>query len=124
MKIYLRNSTDDKKTKNKILNQLKIQESKKEDSDYYLYVVTPKLVDFFFVSDLVDDSYDYPEKTIYCILKNEITGSKSNIKISFSDDQMKMLNAIGDIIKRNGGKYFKNLDEVVNFLNRGERNGM
>lgn len=38
---------------------------------------------------------------------------------SFTFGQMKSLNQVGKMVERNGGKYFSNLNEVANYLNRG-----
>jgi hypothetical protein len=80
------------------------------ESDFCLYVLTPKMEGFFSVAELIDDSNKRPAKTIFCFL-NEDEG-----KI-FSDVQLKSLEQVAKMVKGNGAKYFKTLKEVTDFLN-------
>ena len=93
-------------------NQAAMEEEIKQrrDCDYCLYVLTPKITGFYAIAELVDDCNKRPEKTIFCFLKKD--GD-----ISFSDFQVKSLNQVGEMVKRNGAKYFETLEEVADFLN-------
>ena len=78
--------------------------------DFCLYVITPKISGYYSIAEVVDESNKYPQKTLFCILTND-GGEK------FSAFQLKSLHAVGKIIENNGGKWFKNLDDVANYLN-------
>ena len=79
--------------------------------DYLLYVITPAMSGVYSIAEVVDDSNKKPDKTVFCLLDSDDNAS------SFSDSQMKSLEQVGELVKRNGGKYFKSLDEVTNHLN-------
>ena len=82
----------------------------RKESDFCLYVITPKMEGFYSVAEVVDDSNKRPEKTIFCFI-NEDDG-----KI-FSAAQIKSLQQVAKMIKENGATVFKTLDEVTDFLN-------
>lgn len=108
--------------------------------DYCLYVITPSIQDICNIAKVIDDSNKRPEKTIFCVLEKEIPkivqinnpmcylGSPdyrmfidkkvySSKKIEFNKSELKSLNQVGEMVKRNGGKYFKSLKEVAEYLN-------
>jgi hypothetical protein len=78
--------------------------------DFCLYILTPKITGFYAIAELVDDSNKRPGKTVFCFLKRD--GKKS-----FSQFQVKSMQQVGELVKRNGAKYFKTLKEVANYLN-------
>lgn len=82
----------------------------REHCDYCLYVITPKLLGFYSIAEVVDDSNKRPYKTILCVL------SQDDDK-EFSDFQVKSLSAVGKMVEINGGVWLKSLDAVVEFLN-------
>lgn len=83
----------------------------REESDFCLYVLTPKMDGFFSVAEVVDDSNKRPGKTIFCFLHDD-EGKK------FSNAQLKSLKQIGEMIKRNGATWFETLDEATSYLNK------
>ena len=82
----------------------------RKESDFCLYVLTPKMEGFFSVAELIDDSNKRPDKTIFCFL-NEDEGKR------FSDIQIRSLEQVGEMVKRNGARFFKKIDDVIDFLN-------
>lgn len=84
--------------------------------DYVLYVLTPKMSGVYSIAEVVDDSNKQPEKTIFCILENDID-EYDNI-ISFLEPQMRSLKQVAKMIEKNGAKVCKNLKEVVDYLNK------
>ena len=82
----------------------------REESDFCLYVLTPKLEGFFSVAEVIDDSNKRPGKTIFSFLYED-DGKK------FSEVQLRSLKQVGEMVKRNGAKYFETLDEVTSYLN-------
>ena len=85
----------------------------REICDYCLYVITPRMTGVYSIAEVIDDSNKRPEKTIFCFLSND--DSKR-----FVNGQIKSLDKVGVMVENNGGKYFKSLDEVAEFLNGGE----
>jgi hypothetical protein len=82
----------------------------RENCDFCLYVITPKMLGFYSIAEVADDSNKRPEKTIYCILEKD--GRKT-----FKGHQKKSLDAVGKLIAKNGGKWVSSLDELVEYLN-------
>lgn len=78
--------------------------------DYVLYVITPKMTGVYSIAEAVDDSNKQPEKTIFCYLPVD-DGEY------FSREQKKSLEAVGRMVERNGGKFFKDFNKVVEYLN-------
>jgi hypothetical protein len=78
--------------------------------DYCLYVLTPKLTGFYSIAEVADDSNKQPGKTIFSFI-TEDEG------LSFSSFQLRSLEQVAKLVVRNGARYFKTLDEVIDFLN-------
>lgn len=64
------------------------------------------------IAEVVDDSNKRPDKTVFCVLDYDSKG-----ELSFDYGQLKSLNAVGEMVKRNGGQFFTALDEVAEYLN-------
>jgi hypothetical protein len=62
------------------------------------------------IAEVVDDSNKRPEKTLFAFIEND--GEDK-----FTSDQLKSLKAVGKMVEINGGRWFKNLDELITFLN-------
>lgn len=88
----------------------KEKRTKMQECDYLLYVITPEQKGFSAIASAVDYSNKVPEKVVFCVL-NEWYDKK------FEGHQLESINSVNDIIKDNGGKIFKNLEQVANFLN-------
>ena len=82
----------------------------RENCDYCLYVLTPKMTGVYAIAEVVDDSNKRPEKTIFCILVQDE-------KEEFDEFQVKSLIAVGKMIRKNGARWFASLEEVIDFLN-------
>ena len=83
----------------------------REECDFCLYVITPKMTGVYSIAEVVDDSNKRPMKTIFVFcqpMKN----------LSFTDGQMKSLNQVGKMVKANGGNWFGDLPRVAEFLNK------
>ena len=78
--------------------------------DFCLYVITPKIEGYYSIAEAVDDSNKRPEKTVYCILEKDDD-------TEFTTHQLKSVKRVGELVARNGGQYFNNLDDVVKFIN-------
>jgi len=89
---------------------MKEELKQREESDFCLYVLTPKMEGFYSVAEVIDDSNKRPGKTLFCFLYDD-DGKK------FSDVQIKSMKQVGEMVKRNGAKYMNTLDEIRNYLN-------
>jgi len=83
----------------------------REESDFVLYVITPKMIGVYSIAEVIDDSNKRPKKTIFCYLKNDG-------KQEFSSGQVKSLDAVGKMVDKNGGNWFQSIHEVITFLNK------
>ena len=81
--------------------------------DYCLYALTPEMDGVYAIAEVVDDSNKKPEKTILCVLD-------SANDMSFSEGQMRSLTSVGEMVKRNGGKFLTSLQSVAEMLNCGQ----
>lgn len=91
----------------------------RETCDYCLYVITPRMTGVYSIAEVVDDSNKRPKKTIFCILNRDINELDKH-EIYFDKAQMKSLDRVGQMVERNGGKYFTSLKDVANYLNKEE----
>ncbi len=82
----------------------------RENCDFCLYVLTPKMTGYYSVAEVVDDSNKRPERTVFCILQKDEENE-------FSPFQLKSLNAITKMVSENGAKVCKDLKEVAEYLN-------
>lgn len=83
----------------------------KGDSDFLLYVVTPKTNPLDTIINVVNDSNVEKAETIFCYLAEE-DGAK------FTEHQVKSLLATGKMIELNGGKYFTSIEQTANYIAR------
>ncbi|MDW7690772.1 nucleoside 2-deoxyribosyltransferase domain-containing protein [Flammeovirgaceae bacterium SG7u.111] len=84
----------------------------RENCDYCLYVITPKMTGVYSIAEVIDDSNKRPGKTVFCALvKDE--------EARFSEAQIKSMIAVGRMVEANGGKWFKSLQKTIEFLNNG-----
>ena len=94
------------------------EEAKKEEikqrklCDWVLYVITPKMTGVFSIAETVDDSNKQPEKTLFCVLKEDEDKT-------FDEGQLTSLNAVSKMVKNNGAKVFYTLEEIAEYLNKG-----
>lgn len=82
----------------------------REECDYCLYVITPKITGVYAIAEVIDDSNKRPEKTVFAFLPEDEG-------ISFDEGQIRSLDRVGRMVENNGGKYCKSLFEIVDYLN-------
>lgn len=82
----------------------------REECDYCLYVITPKITGVYAIAEVIDDSNKRPEKTVFAFLPEDEG-------ISFDEVQIRSLDRVGRMVENNGGKYCKSLFEIVDYLN-------
>jgi hypothetical protein len=83
----------------------------REDCDFCLYVITPKMTGMYSIAEVVDDSNKRPEKTVFCFLEAD-DGE------CFEVHQTKSLKQIEKLVEENGATVCKTLVEVAGFLNK------
>lgn len=88
----------------------------REICDYCLYVITPKMTGVYSIAEVVDDSNKRPEKTIFCLITADYN-SDGEDTLFFTKSQLKSLQKVGQMVEKNGGKFFDSLTEVAYYLN-------
>ena len=81
--------------------------------DFCLYVITPSMTGVYSIAEAVEDSVKRPISTVFCYI--DYDGKK------FSNEQIKSLERVGNMIRKNGGKVYNNLDHVCSYLNKKTR---
>lgn len=128
MKVFLGGTCNDSKWRDELIPQLEIDyfnpvvdkwtvECMEEEiyqrqvCDFTLYVITPKMTGVYSIAEAVDCSNKkMPGTTIFCFLNYDDDKY-------FTESQIKSLDAVGRLVERNGGKYYKSLEEVSEYLN-------
>lgn len=133
MKVFLGGTCNESKWRDDIIKMLKIdyfnpvvedwtpecmaeEIRQRETCDYVLYVLTPRMTGVYSIAEAVDDSNKRPSKTVFCVLQED-TADDWNGMLYFSEGQKRSLNAVGKMIKENGGHYARNLQEAAGYLN-------
>lgn len=83
----------------------------REGDDICLYVLSPKTKGLYSIAEVVDDSNKRPSKTAFFFLEEEDG-------FSYTKDDLKSLRKVGEMIKRNGGAYFTDVDSLIEYLNK------
>ena len=98
-----------------------IEERKqREICDFCLYVITPLMTGVYSIAEVIDDSNKRPNRTVFCFLDEDYVNAINKegvLRKTFDYAQQKSLNQVGKMVERNGGKYFKTLAEVAEYLN-------
>lgn len=87
----------------------------RRECDYVLYVITPAMSGVYSIAEVTDDSNKRPEKTLFCF---DSDGTEAE---GFSKGQEMSLGAVGALVRNNGGRWLKDLNEVIDFLNDPDR---
>lgn len=82
----------------------------RQNCDYVLYTITPKMSGVYSIAEVIDDSNKRPNKTILCVL-TEDDGK------SFDKHQTKSLEQVMEMVRINGGTCTKSLDDTAYYLN-------
>lgn len=81
----------------------------KKQSDFHLYLITPKMDDFENISELIEDSNKNPQKTLFLFMEADENDA-------FNTHQIKSLKRVGEMVEKNGGIWCKEIDEIINRL--------
>jgi len=82
----------------------------RENCDYCLYVITPRMTGVYSIAEVVDDSNKRPEKTLFAVIEKDGV-------LTFNEGQLKSLSQVSKMVERNGGKAFQTLFQVADYLN-------
>jgi len=86
----------------------------RENCDYCLYAITPRMAGVYSIAEVVDDSNKRPGKTVLILLREDFT----MIPRRFTNSEWKSLNAVARMVKENGGRVFDNLKSAAIYLNQ------
>lgn len=86
----------------------------REKADIVLYVITPLMKGVYSIAELIDDSNKRPKNTVFCFLTTDRDGVHG---FSFDKQQIKSLNAVADMVKRNGAVYVEDFHSLHSYLN-------
>ncbi|HID0767975.1 TPA: nucleoside 2-deoxyribosyltransferase domain-containing protein [Clostridium botulinum] len=94
----------------------------RETCDFCLYVITPRMTGVYSIAEVIDDSNKRPQKTIFCFLEEDENPiqqltSMPIEKLKFDKGQLRSLKQVSKMVVNNGGKYFKGLKEIADYLN-------
>lgn len=92
-----------------------IELRERETCDYVLYWIVPEMSSVYSIAEVIDDSNKRPLRTMYGF--DVVSTIDSELKLS--DAMVKSLSAVGGMVVRNGGRWFRQLFEVADFLNKG-----
>lgn len=82
----------------------------REECDYCLYMITPRMTGVYSIAEVIDDSNKRPEKTVFMFLE------KDNGE-SFTPEQIKSLEKVQVMVEENGATVFIDVEDLVQFLN-------
>ncbi|MCP4395642.1 MAG: hypothetical protein GY804_15445 [Alphaproteobacteria bacterium] len=128
MKVFLGGTCNDSTWRNRIIPMLEIdyfnpvvddwtpecmkeEIYQRENCDYVLYTITPRMIGVYSVAEVVDDSNKQPNKTIFIRLRDDG-------QARFDNGQWKSLGAVAAMVANNGGKIFDNLKSAANYINK------
>ena len=94
----------------------KLELLERERCDYNIYIITPLLLGYYSLAEIIDDSFKKPGQTIYCFLNSD-QATDDNHERKFTSDQITSLRKIGRAVELNGGIWCKSLNEVITFFN-------
>ena len=127
MKVFLGGTCNESKWREELIEMLEIdyfnpvvedwtEECMKEEikqreiCDYCLYVITPLMTGVYSIAEVIDDSNKRSDRTLFCFLEED--GGKR-----FTESQIKSLNQVGKMVKRNTAIWLEDLNQVAAYLN-------
>ena len=128
MKVFLGGTCNESTWRNRIISMLQIEYfnpvvddwtpdcmaeeiKQRNNCDFVLYTITPKMTGVYSIAEVVDDSNKRPNKTIFIRLRDD-----GNLR--FDEGQWKSLGAVAKMVTDNGGKVFDNLKSAANYINQ------
>lgn len=127
MKVFLGGTCNESTWRNELIRMLEIdyfnpvvedwtpecmaeELKQRQECDYCLYVITPKMTGVYSIAEIIDDSNKRPDKTVFCFLETDE-------ERSFDEFQIKSLTQVGKMVESNGGKWLSSLESIADYLN-------
>lgn len=88
---------------------MEIELNERENSDYCLYVITPKMTGVYSIAEVVDDSNKRTEKTLFVVIPED-DGEV------FTNAQLKSLESVKNMVTINGAYVFDDLKSMTLWL--------
>ena len=82
----------------------------KEICKYQLYVITPRMTGVFAIAEIIESVHTPDVKTVVYVMETDA-------EYSFTEGQMRSLNAVKKLAAKHGGIICSSLEEVANILN-------
>lgn len=82
----------------------------REECDFVLYVITPKMSGVYSIAEVVDDSNKRPQKTVFAFFTQED-------EFTFDKGQKRSLLQVQKMIEQNGAKVCNSIEDIAEFLN-------
>jgi len=128
MKVFLGGTCNESKWRAQLISELKIEYfnpvvddwtpdcmaeeiKQRQLCDFCLYVITPKMTGVYSIAEVVDDSNKRPDKTLLLIIPHD-DGSE------FTKGQIRSLESVGAMVRRNGGHWFDEMHKLAAWLNQ------
>ena len=103
----------------------------RQSCDFCLYTITPFMTGVYSIAEVVDDSNKRPDKTVFCMLAHDqdhgLTAEQLRLAsrrarmmvrdLDFTEPQLRSLDAVAQMVVRNGGHAFKRLEDCAMWLN-------
>ena len=81
----------------------------REECDFVLYTITPKMMGVYSIAEVVDDSNKRPEKTMFLVLEEDRG-------FVFDTSQLKSLKAVKKMVTENGALVVENFLHIADFI--------
>lgn len=82
----------------------------RNECDFCLYTITPKMKGVYSIAEVVDDSNKRPQKTVLVVLN-------ADDGLLFEGHETKALHKVAEMVESNGGKSFNNLESAAIWIN-------
>jgi hypothetical protein len=118
IKLFIANNTKepsvwkqlfDDKLDSKTIDVVYGDDKQKRNCNYLLYVFTPTTEGVKTIINVVNDSNRFKSKILFCVINEED---------KFTPHQVKSLKATGKMIELNGGRWFNELDSLIEFFEK------
>ncbi len=127
-KVFLGGTTSDTTWRDEIIPKLEIDyfnpivddwieeciaienDEKENKCGVHLYVITPKMEGVYSIAEAVESSFNKNKVTVFCILEKDK-------RDKFNEGELKSLDAVEQILVRNGAVICNNINHVIEYLN-------
>jgi len=82
----------------------------REICDFCMYTITPKMIGVYSIAEVTDDSNKRPDKVVFVALQSDEDNE-------FDKAQWKSMNAVVDMVTKNGGNVFTSLEDAAAWMN-------